>query len=103
MRINLPGIHTVRAKLANGSRRLYYYAWRGGPRLAGAPGSREFISTYEAAHRIRREPSPTLFQSIIAGFKASREFDKLRDRTKADYLRCIRSIEASFGDLPMAA
>jgi hypothetical protein len=29
----------------------YWYAWRGGPRLRGEPGSPEFIESYHAAHQ----------------------------------------------------
>jgi integrase len=98
MRINLPGIAKVKAK-----GRTYWYAWRGGPRLVGQPGSPEFLTSYEAAHRARRNPSPNLLRSIVAGYKGSRDFTKLRDRTKVDYLRSIGRIEAEFGDLPLAA
>lgn len=43
MRVKLPGIAKVRKRLADGTIAVYYYAWRGGPRLPGTPGSPEFV------------------------------------------------------------
>ena len=52
MRVHLKGIHILRMKLASGATAHYHYAWRGGPRLVGEPGSPEFIASYYAAiHR----------------------------------------------------
>jgi hypothetical protein len=42
VRVDLHGIAKVTAK-----GRTYFYAWRGGPRLSGQPGSPEFLN---AAH-----------------------------------------------------
>jgi integrase len=103
MRVKLKGIATATARLANGERVTYYYAWRGGPRLVGEPGTSEFLLSYEAALRNRRTPDPSRFRSIIAGYRASAEFAKLRDRSAEDYSRHLAKIEAAFGDLPMAA
>lgn len=98
MRVVLRGVHKVKA-----AGKDYYYAWRGGPRLTGEPGSPQFISSYEAAHRLRKVPDSSLFHSVIARYKASTAFTKRRDRTKADYHKQIAKIEVAFGDLPMAA
>src|SRR5262245_26715445 len=103
MRVRLKGIHRVRVKLAGGERSEYYYAWRGGPRLVGEPGSPEFLASYTAAHQSRREPDGSSFHSVIAGYKASQDFVGLKPRTKADYLQLIARIEQKFGDLPLAA
>ena len=37
MRIVLKGIHKVKARLASGDVRIYYYAWRGGPQIKARP------------------------------------------------------------------
>lgn len=103
MRVHLKGVHSATVKIASGERVTYWYAWRGGPRLVGAPGSPEFITSYTAAHSSRREPDRAKFHSVIVGYKASPEFDGLRARTKTDYLKHIRKIEEAFGDLPLAA
>lgn len=98
MRVRLKGIHKVRAKGVD-----YYYAWRGGPRLVGAPGSPEFIASYTAAHASHREPPKDKFHSIIIAYKSSPEFAGLRPSTQRDYRRHIAAIEVAFGDLPLAA
>lgn len=80
----------------------YHYAWRGGPRLDGEPGSPEFMLSYERALHERRAPDSSVFKSIIADYLASVDFTGLRERTKADYQKHI-AIERAFGDLPTAA
>jgi integrase len=103
VRVRLKGIHRVKVKLASGETAEYHYAWRGGPRLVGKPGSPEFLASYSAAHQTRRAPDRSSFHSIIAGYRASPEFIKLKPRTKADYLQHIAKIETKFGDLPLTA
>lgn len=49
MRVRLKGIHTAIVKRADGAKRTYHYAWRGGPRLVGKPGSPEYVTSYYAA------------------------------------------------------
>jgi hypothetical protein len=49
MRVRLKGINSIRKKLADGTFRYYYYAWKGGPPLRGEPGSPEFIHSYNQA------------------------------------------------------
>jgi integrase len=103
MRVRLKGIHCVKVKLASGETATYYYAWRGGPRLVGEPGSPEFLASYTAAHTSRRQPDGSSFHSVIAGYKTSQDFAGLKPRTKLDYLQHIGRIEQAFGDLPLAA
>lgn len=103
MRVHLKGINRARVKLANGERVTYYYAWRGGPRLVGEPGSPEFIASYYAAIQSRREPDCSTLHSILAGYKASAEFTEREPRTRSDYLKQLKKIEDKFGDLPLAA
>ena len=98
MRVLLKGIHRVRSRGKD-----YWYAWRGGPRLVGEPGSPEFVASYAAAYASRREPDRASFHSVIAGYKTSQDFAGLAPRTKADYLQHIAKIEVAFGDMPLAA
>ena len=41
--------------------------------------------------------------SILQAYQASSEFTGSRDRTRADYVKQVKLIEAAFGDLPLAA
>jgi len=49
MRVQLKGINSYTAKLADGTTKTYWYAWKGGPRLQGEPGTPEFIASYNEA------------------------------------------------------
>lgn len=104
MRVEMKGLHAVKAKLASGKTKTYYYAWRGGPRLEGRLGSAEFVANYNAAIRERRTAPQGRFHAVIAAYRASAEFStKLAERTKKDYLRHLAVIEAEFGDMPLVA
>lgn len=45
----MKGVHRVTKRLASGGVAVYHYAWRGGPRLPGEPGSAEFLAALAAA------------------------------------------------------
>jgi integrase len=98
----LPGLAVATKRLADGSRRKYFYAWRGGPQLPGQPGNPDFLIAYAAAHEARKKPAPGAMLSLIAAFKASSEFTKKAPRTKKDYLRFLKMIEDEFGDMPLS-
>ena len=102
MRVELKGVHSVRMRLKTGDV-IYHYAWRGGPRLQGEPGSPEFLASYQTAHRARREPNAETLKGVIISYKASTAFTKLRERTQRDYGKQLLKIENEFGDLPLAA
>lgn len=97
MRIKLKGVARVKSK-----GRTYYYAWRGGPRLPGQPGSPEFVQGYMSAIESRRTPEPGRFRSVIASYKGSNNFKKLADSTKREWLRWLDRIGEHFGELRTA-
>jgi integrase len=102
VRVDLPGVHRVKVKKRHGSLVFYYYAWRGGPRLKGEPGSPEFITSYQAQHASRRQPKGDTFHAVIVAFKTARDgFLKLRERTQQDYLKILAKIEIEFGNMPL--
>lgn len=98
--VRLKGVHVVLSK-----GRTYHYAWRGGPRLPGTPGSPEFIDAYAKAHRERKVPSAPgkTMKALVVAFKASPEFEGLGDHTKRAYRTYLDMIEGEFGDMPLAA
>jgi hypothetical protein len=73
MRVVLKGIDSAVKRLADGSTRTYYYAWRGGPRLEGAPGTPDFVASYNAAvaGRPTRRNGKTL-EGIVDSYLDSR-------------------------------
>ena len=103
MRVRLKGINPKRKKLADGTFRTYYYAWKGGPRLQGEPGSPEFIASYHAAVNAKKTPPQGVMLSILQGFQASDDFLSKSERYRADMVKHIKKIEAKFGDFPLGA
>lgn len=102
VRVHLKGVNRAKMRLSDGREVVYYYAWKGGPRLCGPPGSPEFIQSYQAAVA-RRVGNPSAFHAIISGYKASRDFTDLAPKTRKDYLKYIANIETEFADLPLRA
>lgn len=103
VRVLLKGVHKVPSKLADGTRTTYYYAWRGGPRLQGEPGSPEFIRSFNEAHASRKIVSDGTMNTLVAEFRASMEFKGLSDSSKRAYQAYLGLIEKEFGDLPIEA
>jgi hypothetical protein len=74
MRIRLKGLNSITKRLADGTVRTYWYAWKGGPPLRGEPGTPEFIANYNEAVE-QRAPAPQgVLLSILQGYQASENF-----------------------------
>lgn len=103
MRVKLKGINRITKRLADGTAVTYFYAWKGGPRLVGKPGSPEFIASYNEALASRKSTPAGTLVSILDAFESSSDFRQLADRTRADYKKHLRAIAAEFGDFPLSA
>jgi integrase len=97
VKVDLKGIHTVKA---NGS--VYCYAWRGGPRLHGKPGSPEFHASYNDAIEERRIPAPDHFRALLARYRASADYKNLAATTRKNWLPWLDRIGLYFGELRIA-
>lgn len=95
--LELHGVHKVTSK-----GRVYFYAWRGGPRLKGEPGSPEFLASYLEATASRRTPETDRFRSVVVAYKASGDFRKLAETTKRTWSIWLDRISEHFGDLRIA-
>jgi integrase len=104
MRVRLKGINRRTKRLANGSLKTYYWAWKGGPALRGEPGTPEFVASYNEAV-VQKVGQPTgVLLALLFRFQESGEFRySISDRTRRDYIKQIRRIERSFGDFPIKA
>jgi integrase len=101
MRVKLKGLNSVNKKLADGSRVTYWYAWKGGPRLNGQPGSPEFVASYNEAVKQKLPTQQMTLLTLMQKYQASTDFTDLAGRTKRDYVRMIKVIESEFGDMPL--
>jgi integrase len=103
MRVRLKGINSKRKRLADGTCRTYYWAWKGGPALRGEPGSPEFIADYNAAVAQRTMPAAGKLLSVLRAYQDSDDFRSLAPRSRSDYIGKIKLIEKDFGDFPLSA
>lgn len=103
VKVNLPGVNTVRKRLAGGGVRRYYYHRATGRALSGVPGSPEFRQDYAAAEKSMRDRLAGSFNGLVRDYTLSPEFDKLQESTKKGYRRMLTLAEAKFGEMPLAA
>jgi integrase len=102
------GLHVVRVVKAGKPAFWYIYAWRGGPCIHTARGSRPKITAEisDKAADLRRDrykaPSD-LLPALIAAFRQAAEWAKLAKSTKANWETWFKRIEAEFGKAPIAA
>lgn len=99
--IDLPHAYKVTAR-----GKVYWYAWRGkgAPRLRGAPGSLEFIQSYEEAHRGRKGGDKARLSGLCAMFRASDAWNNrgpkpISPKTRASWKTWLDRIQDDFGDL----
>jgi integrase len=97
MRVELRGVVKTKAK-----GRIYYYAWRGGPRLRGEPGSPEFHASYNEAVAERNTPEPGRFKSLVTLYKASGDYKNLAESTRKNWAPWLDRIADYFCNLRIA-
>jgi hypothetical protein len=103
MRVRLKGINHTTKRLANGTVKHYWYAWRGGALLRGEPGTPEFIASYNEAVARKVTAPEGVLSALIGKFETSPEFERLAPRTQDDYRKQFTLIYRNFGDLPLEA
>jgi integrase len=105
VRVRLKGINSLTKTLADGTRKTYWYAWKGGPPLPGKPGDPEFIAAYYAAHAKKIAPlNKGDLSEVLDKFQDGGEFrHAIGERTRRDYIWQIKRIESRFADFPIKA
>jgi hypothetical protein len=103
LRVRLKGINSKRKKLADGSFKTYYWAWKGGPPLRGTQGSPEFIASYNEAVAKKIAPPRGILLSLLQQYQASEDFRLLADSTRRSYIPLIARIEKALGEFPLSA
>lgn len=93
----LKGVCKVRSK-----GRTYWYAWRGGPRLRGEPGTPEFVASYAEAHQARTRPTDKRMSGLITLYRSSPAFVRLAPTTRRIWSRWLDRISDHFGTLRVA-
>ncbi|MGQ3671941.1 tyrosine-type recombinase/integrase [Xanthobacter sp. TB0136] len=112
VRSHLKGVASASFKTADGTRKVHYYAWRGGPAIKDGdeflqPGDPRFVEAYNRLTKIRASTTQPIFQTLIDLYLDSEEFQRLAPRTQADYRRIIfdreNNIAKKFGSMPLSA
>lgn len=96
--VRLKGLNRVRKQLKDGREVVYWYAWKGGPKLEGKPGSPKFMASYNRAVADRRAPTAETLAALVARYRASPEWAKNSDSTKRLWSRFLDKISADETD-----
>lgn len=92
--VDLKGVHTVTSK-----GRVYHYAWRGGPRLEGEPGSAEYLESLLAARAPAARADKTRLSGWVDLYMASPEWAELAPLTRKVWDPWLARIRGHFGGL----
>lgn len=103
MRVRLKGLNSITKRLADGRSATYWYAWKGGPRLRGEPGTPEFIASFNEAVARKVSPPKGTLVGLLQQYQASQDFHGLAHSTRRSYVPLITRIEKRFGDFPLSA
>lgn len=99
--MRVKGIHSTFKRLADGKTKVYYYAWKGGPRITADPGTPDFWAAYNKIIATRREHAIGSLGDVIDDYLVSGEFKKVsssHQRALRSYLELIRK---EFGTMPL--
>jgi integrase len=92
-------VHRVRAKLADGSIKIYYYAWRGGPKL----DPEDLVGSYAAAIAERRAQralaqNSTITAALLAQYASPDEYQGRSAKWFKEKIRHIDILRQEFGE-----
>lgn len=97
-KVELKGLHTVKTK-----GRVYYYAWRGGPRVPtdAEPGTPAFMAAYNEVVAEACAPDSKKFRAVVVDYKR-RHFHSLAKTTRQVWSPWLDRIINHFGNLSTA-
>lgn len=100
----IKGLHKASVRIANGDIKVYWYAWKGGPRLPDDRNSPAFAAAYQAAVRARKDaPIQGTLAGIVSTYKSSPEFSGLAKSTRAEWSRYLDLISENRSALSIGA
>lgn len=99
----MKGVHRVKKKLADGTIKYYYFAWRGGPRMKSKPGTDEFLTEFTTLKRQHAKPALGTIDALIDEYKNSSWYTRKQFETKRGYDRSLNLISEQFGTMKLIA
>jgi integrase len=103
MQIKMKGINPVRATLASGEQKTYYYHRATGTRLAGEPGSSEFLTSFAEAEDSHRSRNTGTLSGLIREFEETNQWRRLAESTKKEYRRVFKFWDGKYSTCPLGA
>jgi integrase len=103
MRLKMKGVNPVRAMLASGEQKTYYYHRATGARLAGEPGSSEFLTSFAGAENSYRSRNTGTLSGLIREFEGTNQWRRLAESTKNEYRRVFKFWDGEYGTCPLRA
>ena len=103
----MTGLHVV-SKRKGATVRWYVYAWRGGPCVHKCEGVRPVIdmAMIAKADAMKTGQAALHFdtmEEVITSYRASPEFERLKESTQRDYRLWLDRISAKWGKVPLGA
>lgn len=105
MLVRIKGVHTVKAKLADGTKKTYYYAWRGGPKVEADPNTEAFALE---CGKLREAAAPKIvdtLETLIGTFKGPNEQNPdwlaLAETTRRDHEYAFKLILKEWPQMPV--
>ena len=95
MLVKIKGIHKVRMTLADGSTRIYYYAWRGGPQMKSKPHTQAFIDEHARYRDAEKAQEVDTLETLIDRFTGAEKTPIRISLRSPSPLRTITSIHSS--------
>lgn len=107
MLVKIKGIHRVKRKLADGSTRVHYYAWRGGPKMTAAPKTEAFALEYARLKEGAQPKTTKTLGDLIDRFttvdgKPNPDWLALAETTRRDYVYAFGLIRKQWPSMPIA-
>lgn len=107
MLVVIKGIHKVRMRLADGSMKTYYYAWRGGPLMKSSPHTEAFaIEHARLKEKTKPEEDVSTLETLMLHFtgpesKRNPDFLALAETTQKEHLYAFEIIKKEWPLLPV--
>lgn len=103
VRANIEGVFCTYKHRNTPREQRYWYHRKTGRRLRGEPGAAEFMADYAEAEKLVVDYHTGKLNSLIRKYTSSVEFTtKLGAGTQLERKRMLTTVEAEFGDMPMA-
>ncbi|MCP4108370.1 MAG: integrase, partial [Desulfobacteraceae bacterium] len=101
MRVMLKGIHKIKRTNAKGQIVIYYYAWRGGPRIQSKPNTEAFLIEFAGYKRLLKTDNIETLEDLIDSYAASPEYTMLAETTRKSHQYAFKHIRRDFPNLPI--